>query len=976
MTKLKTEISKLKVPTRTGNKATATWTIPAKATKNGAKDDARFDGLDMNWVYDAVPKTKGLKKGKGDTIVHDSTGKEKTKSDSDKFDRKKYHPYTSTKLRYIEFWVRGYNVQNRKKVYGPWAHKALGILAPAAPGTTLSYNATNGVVTASYSTSHPDGSNECCRTKCWVTVDGAKKIDGTAYTDTTKTLGSWEVPSARNLAIGAFKKCMLTAVNQGLAGDSAQSGKTVYVVHPNPGTLGTPALVYATKGVKETAMVRVPVTSTGSVKVGTDSKGKAMLEYPETVTLQRVKDVPNDNDPTSASQMDGWTDVMSDNGSTNGLSDTWAQGVSGVGLHTWYRLKSERDGYTVLSMPVCAKALDVTRSSTVAGAANIDTIASGADGKSLTITLSGKQADDEGYEVSWSDEADAWVSTEQPKTFETSGSSLVIKGLEEGVRYYVKARAYDIDADGNHVYGQYSGVKDETPYTTPSTVVLLGDSTTPRGSALQLSWTYDTDAQQRGWRLVRPDGSVFKKGDNPTCAYTVTPAEYGNSASISLRVEITTGGGWARSDNRTFSFSDPPTCSMSIAQTLTAQPLTATVLSATGDVVTLSVTAHGCGGTGIGNSMDQMPGDTVWSGSLSPEWSGTGVSRMATIELPRGLVLHNGASYTVRASVLDNATELSSNPVEADFKVNWEHTASQPSVQVSADVAERSASISVAAPADYAAGDRFDLYRSTADGEKLIASGVPFGSTVTDRMAPFSSTGGGLSYVAVTRTVDGDTCASDDAEYSIACRALRFDWDDRYVELPYNFAASDSFEKDSEVRMHVDGTRTAHWNGAVTRNASLSTDVIKFRDAEQQELVRDMLQHTGSVFVRTPDGLAFAADVRSGTIERSYNSKVVGMSFSAVEHDLGDSGRPGEGDIAVPEWGGGEVVEHGGVVFDYDGGFPMDSWNYIGYSDGYLYVFDGEVVRDGSGTEMQDWTWDGLSLYDENGEPVELDPEA
>ena len=980
-TKLKTAVTKMKAPTRSGAKASTSWNVPAKAVKNGAKDDVRFDGLQIDWIYDAKPTTKGHKKSKGDILDRDSTGKERTRSDSDAFDRKKYHPYKGKPaLLYIECWVRGYNDQQlgkkkTERVYGPWTHKALKLAVPAAPTATLTYSSSTGKVTAKYETEHPDGAKECLRTKCWVTVNGDKKVNGSAYTSKTKSF-SYEVPSALNLGIGKFVKCCFKAQNQGLRGNSAVAEKTVYVVHPNPGTLGEPTIVYATKGVKETAMVRVPVTNMGRVKVGEDSKKNAIWQYATTITLQRLKGVPTDNDPVSASQMDGWTDVMSDNGYTNGLSDTWAQGVSDVGLHTWYRLKSVRDGYTVLSMPVCAKVLDVSVSSTVAGAAKIDSLTPGADGKSLVVTLSGKEADDDGYEVSWSEDADAWESTSPPKTFETTSNRLVIKGLTESTRYYVKARAYDTDADGNHIYGKYSGARDETPYTTPTTVVLSGDATTARGSVLQLSWTYDTDASQTRWRLARPDGSVLVEREESTCAYAIAPDVYGDASSITLRLEMTTGGGWARSAERTFAFADAPTCTLTAPAVLTSQPLSITVGSNTGDTVSASVTALGSSGTGIGDDRGQMDGDTVWSGTLSPEWSGSGQSRSATVELPSGQAFHNGSSYAVRVSVIDEATGLSSEPAQATFSIDWAHTASQPAVTVTADQDARSVEIAVEEPADYQKGDRFDLYRCTPDGERPIATDVPFGSTVTDRLAPFSSRGENLYYVAVTKTADGDTCASDDAAYSIRCRSLRFDWAGRYVELPYNFEASDEFEKDSEVRGHVDGTRTAHWNEAVSRTANLSTAVVKFRDAEQQEAVRDMLQHAGSVFVRTPDGLAFAADVRAGTIERSYETKVVGMSFEAREHDLGDAGRPAKSDIVSPAWGGGAVEVVDGTVYDSAGGYPLDSWSFIGHVEGVLHVYDGESVRIGTGAAKAGWTWDGDVLYDEGGNAVELDEEA
>ena len=175
------------------------------------------------------------------------------------------------------------------------------------------------------------------------------------------------------------------------------------------------------------------------------------------------------------------------------------------------------------------------------------------------------------------------------------------------------------------------------------------------------------------------------------------------------------------------------------------------------------------------------------------------------------------------------------------------------------------------------------------------------GASVTDDRAPFTHDGSGLSYMVAHRTSDGDVCESEDIEYSLASRALRLDWGKRFIELPYNLALSDAFEKDSEVRKHMDGTRQAYWNEGVTRKATLSTALIRFEDAQEQELLRDMLQYAGSVFVRTPDGLAFAADVQPGTIERSFDSGVVGVSLDAVEHDLTDEDKPGASDIVAPE---------------------------------------------------------------------------
>ncbi len=357
-------------------------------------------------------------------------------------------------------------------------------------------------------------------------------------------------------------------------------------------------------------------------------------------------------------------------------------------------------------------------------------------------------------------------------------------------------------------------------------------------------------------------------------------------------------------------------------------------------------------------------------------WTTVDNVRSCTFQLPEGLALWNLARYTVTVKTTDLDTGLESEPVSATVETDWAHTAMKPPTTVLVDSDELSAAVTVTAPTDYVKGDRFDLYRDTPDGERLIATGLPFGTVVTDRLAPFTKDGTGLAYFAVTRTKDGDSCIGEDAEYTLACGSLRLDWGNESVELPYNITISDEVAKDSEVRKHMDGTSQAYWNEGTSRKASLSTSLVRFDSAETEELLRDMFQYAGSVFVRTPDGLAFAADVQPGTVERSWDNGAVAVSLECTEHALTDEGRPGAKDIAQPQWGGGAVEEHGGVVYDTAGGFPMDDWQFIGYAGTTLYVCDPDgTVRDGTGTEQVDWTWDGEALKDDNGDPVPVTDE-
>jgi hypothetical protein len=778
------------------------------------------------------------------------------------------------------------------------------------------------------------------------------------------------VPDSGILGIGEFRKVTGTAVNRGFVGNSATASATLYVCHPNPPVCGTPSLLYATKGVLSTASMRIPLSSPGIVKDGSTSI------RPTEIVLQRLKNYTSPTDASGAASSQNWQNVATDNGTTNGLSDTWVNAVSDAGKYTWYRFAAKRDGYTTYGVPVQAKCINVPDSSQTTGRAKIESIASGDDGKSLAITLSGKEADDDGYEVSWSDATDAWSSTIQPSTFDTAGSSLVIKGLTEGTEYYVKARAFDVDSDGIKHFGDYSDMAAGIPITIPSTVVLSGPRTTPRGSNIVLSWIYDVTAPQTEWRLVDLSDKVRFSGSGAATNYIITPEMYGSASYLALAVEMTTGGGWARSAPITLNIAEPPTCELDMPDELTAQPIEFDVDSNTGDTVRVTVTALGSSGTGLHGDRQQYDGDTVYSGVLEPAWETVSNVRTAHIELPTGLALMDGAAYRVDVAAVDDSSGLASGAQSAVFEVAWDHKAQQPTATATVSQADMSATVTVAAPGNYVQGDRYDLYRVTSDGERLIASALPFGTAVTDRLAPYSANGSGLRYIAVTRTADGDACISGDIAYQLIGSGLRFDWSDNHVELPCNIEMADTVSTDAETRKHMDGESESYAESGYSRKATFSTALVRFEDAEQHELVRAMLQHPGSVFVRTPDGLAFAAQITPGSISRAAGDALEAVDITAQEHALTASDKPSATDIAVPQWGGGAVEEAGGVVYDVAGGFPMDDWTFIGYDGTTLYVCDpSSVVRDPDGDAMVDWTFDGIALYDENGDEVAVTDE-
>ena len=92
MADLKKKVENLSAPTRAGMKVTATWEVPAASLKTGAKDNVRFDGQDMLWVFDAKPANKGHKKHKGDIVERDATNKDTQKTDTETIKRASFYP--------------------------------------------------------------------------------------------------------------------------------------------------------------------------------------------------------------------------------------------------------------------------------------------------------------------------------------------------------------------------------------------------------------------------------------------------------------------------------------------------------------------------------------------------------------------------------------------------------------------------------------------------------------------------------------------------------------------------------------------------------------------------------------------------------------------------------------------------------------------------------------------------------------------
>ena len=547
-------------------------------------------------------------------------------------------------------------------------------------------------------------------------------------------------------------------------------------------------------------------------------------------------------------------------------------------------------------------------------------------------------------DVTWQDSA-TWTNTSNV-TYNTA--TVTIRGLEEATEYYVRARrgltGGDSEEWGPWCYPATSLYPVSTAIA-PSDVVLTVPAVVQRGDGIDCSWTF-TGSEQKQWQIVYQDSNnkekVLASGVGPAGATTIPASKVKNMSSVKLAVKITCGGEWASSGWLPVAIEDAPTVSMSVTSTLTAQPLSITLTSSSArSNAAIYVISHGVTTSTPAGKDVQADGDVVWAESTRPKWSAvyakttdtaivTGkdyytksgnvytkvanptagnlsnyyeiTSWTTTVTAPI-IKLYEGASYTVSASVTDTRTLLSSDVVESDFTVQWSHRAKAPDEDspIVADTSDMTAVITPIVPTGYDEGDGYeqtdvvDVYRTTPDGSYLIAADVPFGTSVMDKYAPYSWNTE-LAYTLCTRTKDGDVDWAD-YDYVLPHKMLRFDFGGNHVEFPYNIVTSDSWEKSSEIREHMDGTRAGYWNAGATRKASLSTDVIRLESAEERRLVADLARYAGPCFVRTPGGCAYPAHVNVEGYEDSCDTAKATVSFSAVEVALTD-----EHKVAPNDW--------------------------------------------------------------------------
>lgn len=385
--------------------------------------------------------------------------------------------------------------------------------------------------------------------------------------------------------------------------------------------------------------------------------------------------------------------------------------------------------------------------------------------------------------------------------------------------------------------------------------------------------------------VARGEGSI---GGTQISAKRLSDLAVNNT--LTFTVQVSTGSGFVSSEAKTVTILHKPTLSLTVANTLTAQPFSFTASSSRLCNLIVIVTAQGVSGQFPEGFRKQIFGDTVHSDVYSPKWT----NGSTTITLPKGLDFWDGGSYTLSVTAVDRETGLRSDIVEKSFKIAWSRHAVDPDSAVTLtpidtitdDESEHLQGVQIALtpPSGSSSTDVYDIYRLDGGRATLIGKGFPLTHTVIDEYAPFNRDGDELYYRIAIRTVDGDVEYAD-KEYVLTSDTIRFDWNGGSLELPYGISIGDNYKKSVDFRQHMDGSTDGYWNPNIERGASYNSSIIKLIQPEEINLARQLARYAGAVFVRTANGSAFSADVQVTDLSVK-NKAVTAIAIDATEVGL------------------------------------------------------------------------------------------
>ena len=730
--KPKLAVAGLGAPTRSGYTMSASWEVPADLTKT--KNKSRATGLRVEWTLGA--STGGVSAA----IIMDASATSSAISydyfvAGAVYRRSSFYPLSSRKLRYVTCSVTPYN----KKGSGPTAIQTRYFGAPRAPSISApSFNAENGVVSATISTDAGADYNERYDTRYIVTIKNTRTgrtwtHANSSSTSTSFTL-SYNASDYQQLAYGQYIQVTFQAWARGLVGDSGKVSRTIYVGYPAQASIQ--GIYISSKDSSGKCTVKLKTNSSTTQPVD-----RVKLSYLANVTYKNAKDIPGNA---------SWTDTnITDDAACTALAMPVLQLIPDRGKVTWVRVKSWHLSEDVLCRYSTYKR--ITALETPAPTAEDDdidilSVTAGANGDSAIVVLGWNadgRDDSTGTELTWSDEEDTWKSTKDPDEYRFSWSdgavvvgqttyrdsaTITIKDLAQSTKYYIRARRY-LDGDEGTTYSKYSNTATVLTSETPESIVASCDRFVAKGEPLTVRWTFAGKGLQTAWQIVdsnlttsyrqvigptgNPSGQGFyelvndeyvlsadTQEDNSKTYYeketygaiiangegsagsTQISAErlasFAHNGFVKFTVQASTGSAFVVSEEHSVQIIEQPTLVLTTTNTLTAQPFSFVAeTNALCDLIVI-VTSQGAMGQFPQGMLMQASGDTIHSDVYSPMWTVSNDVYSATITLPSGLDFWNLGHYTLSVVAIDRNTGLRSNEVTASFGVDWANNAVDP----------------------------------------------------------------------------------------------------------------------------------------------------------------------------------------------------------------------------------------------------------------------------------------------------------
>ena len=361
------------------------------------------------------------------------------------FSRNWFHPLrTSKHLDRVSVGIRGQN-SSGKAGETVWASRKMAV--PYKPKVTWEYDETNQRATVTVVSDEGEAFRHKHDTMRRITIrkqDGKTAVlaDWGATQNTEYTYTVDLSTYIAGLTSGKYVQVKCEAYSRGMGGDSAVTEAVRNVALPVAATIGT------IKCDRKTATGRIEV----QVKPGA---------YTLEVQLQR-----RNGDSGSWSDVSGATD----NWDCKALYDSYGEADPQPGEYVYYRVKTTRDGYTVYSAAKRADCLYTAKPKVVCSATvGIVSTSPAKSGTSATVVMGYTDSTtNTGCELSWSDDYNAWSSTEGPSTATFTGNdtnrastkyaksrTVTMSDLTSGTVYYVRMRRYR-EVDGETLYSAYS----------------------------------------------------------------------------------------------------------------------------------------------------------------------------------------------------------------------------------------------------------------------------------------------------------------------------------------------------------------------------------------------------------------------------------------------------------------------------------------------------------------------------------------